>query len=84
VIGHFWAMLGKLTPRERGIVLLRDFHGWKYRVIAADYGVTTERIRQIRAKALRKICNVAWLQYCHAHPRPEQRATRPQVTYLWR
>ena len=49
-----------LTDREKDVVLRRfgfndDFHPETLQDIAKDYNVTRERIRQIEAKALRKL-----------------------------
>jgi len=43
-----------LTYRERHVAMLR-FAGFTLGTIARDFGVTPERIRQIEAKAGRKI-----------------------------
>ena len=44
-----------LTEREAGIVKLRYQQGMTYDSIGKVYGVTRERVRQIDAKALRKL-----------------------------
>ena len=44
-----------LTEREANIVKLRYQQGMKYDSIGKVYGVTRERVRQIDAKALRKL-----------------------------
>ncbi len=52
-------MLNELTDRERDILHLRfgfeDGHAYTLEAIGKHYGVTRERIRQIEAKALRKL-----------------------------
>jgi RNA polymerase primary sigma factor len=51
--------LDKLTDRERKIVVLRfGLHDGRYRTleeVGREFGITRERIRQIEAKALRKL-----------------------------
>ncbi|CAN5352910.1 RNA polymerase sigma factor RpoD [soil metagenome] len=51
--------LDKLTERERKIVVLRfGLHDGRYRTleeVGREFGITRERIRQIEAKALRKL-----------------------------
>jgi RNA polymerase sigma factor (sigma-70 family) len=54
--------LDQLPERERGIVILRfDLNEtgevWTYKRIAAQYGITAERIRQIERNALAKMRN---------------------------
>ena len=52
-------MLNELTDRERDILHLRfgfeDGHAYTLEAIGKHYGLTRERIRQIEAKALRKL-----------------------------
>ena len=51
--------LGKLTDRERKIIVLRfGLEDGKFRTleeVGREFGITRERIRQIEAKALRKL-----------------------------
>lgn len=44
-----------LTPREREVMLNRFYKGLTLEECAASYGATRERIRQMEAKALRKL-----------------------------
>lgn len=46
------AALSCLNPIDRDIVIRRHYHGHKLREIAADYGVTKERIRQRAQRAV--------------------------------
>lgn len=46
------AML-KLKPQQQAVLKARFIDGRKLREVAADYGLTRERIRQIESKALR-------------------------------
>ena len=52
-------VLRSLTPREREVIELRfglrDGHPRTLDEVARTYGITRERIRQIEAKALRKL-----------------------------
>ena len=43
----------KLKPQQQAVLKARFIDGRKLREVAEDYGVTSERIRQIEAKALR-------------------------------
>lgn len=58
-IANIYAAIDMLTPREQEIVRLRfgldDGVESTLDVLAAKYGVSRERIRQIEAKALRKL-----------------------------
>jgi len=58
-------MLGNIGFRERRVLELRfgliDGHPRTLEVVGNEFGVTRERIRQIEAKALRKL-----KQFCHA------------------
>ncbi len=47
--------LSFLTPKERQILYLRTQNSTSITECAKRFGVTKERIRQIEAKALRKI-----------------------------
>ena len=46
--------LQSLTERERNVVTKRS-EGWTLKAIGAELGVQAERVRQIEAKALRKL-----------------------------
>lgn len=48
-------VLASLTARERHVVSERFFEERTYEDVSKDFGVTRERIRQIEAKAIRKI-----------------------------
>jgi len=52
-------VLGELTPREKRVLQLRfglqDGHGRTLEEVGQEFNVTRERIRQIEAKALRKL-----------------------------
>jgi len=52
-------MLGELTDREKEVIRLRfgieDGHPHTLEEVGRRFGVTRERIRQIEAKALRKL-----------------------------
>lgn len=47
--------MGNLTGREQEVLTYRFVHGMTYDEIGPLYGVTRERIRQVEAKALRKL-----------------------------
>ena len=57
-VGHL-VVLDTLTPRERRVLQLRfgliDGHQRTLEEVGKRFGVTRERIRQIEAKALRKL-----------------------------
>ena len=58
---HIDALLGDLKERERQVIVLRfgleDGHPRTLEEVGKDFNVTRERIRQIEAKALRKLRN---------------------------
>ncbi len=47
--------LNKLSERERGVVVKEYFDGLVLREIAASYGLSIERVRQIKLKALKRL-----------------------------
>jgi len=57
--GHIDEVLGSLNPRERKVLELRfgliDGRNRTLEEVGREFGVTRERIRQIEAKALRKL-----------------------------
>jgi len=57
--GHLGEVLDTLTPREQRVLELRfgikDGRGRTLEEVGKEFGVTRERIRQIEAKALRKL-----------------------------
>lgn len=61
--GSMEYMLATLSPRERDILHLRYVHHMTLPDIAAKYNVTRERIRQIEAKAIRKLRHPTRLRY---------------------
>ena len=58
---HIDALLGDLKERERQVIVLRfgleDGHPRTLEEVGKEFNVTRERIRQIEAKALRKLSN---------------------------
>ena len=58
---HIDALLGDLKERERQVIELRfglrDGHPRTLEEVGKEFNVTRERIRQIEAKALRKLRN---------------------------
>lgn len=44
-----------LTEREQEVITLRDIEGYTLEAVAERYHITKERVRQIEAKAIRKI-----------------------------
>ena len=58
---HIDALLGDLKERERQVIVLRfgleDGHSRTLEEVGKEFNVTRERIRQIEAKALRKLRN---------------------------
>ena len=58
---HIDALLGDLKERERQVIVLRfgleDGHPRTLKEVGKEFNVTRERIRQIEAKALRKLRN---------------------------
>ena len=58
---HIEALLGDLKERERQVIVLRfgreDGHPRTLEEVGREFKVTRERIRQIEAKALRKLRN---------------------------
>ena len=48
-------VLAGLTEREQGILIARYKDAMTYEAVGKNYGVTRERIRQIEAKAIRKL-----------------------------
>ena len=61
LIEHIDALLGDLKERERQVIVLRfgleDGHPRTLEEVGKEFNVTRERIRQIEAKALRKLRN---------------------------
>ena len=54
---HIDALLGDLKERERQVIGLEDGHPRTLEEVGKEFNVTRERIRQIEAKALRKLRN---------------------------
>ena len=58
---HIDALLGDLKDRERQVIVMRfglvDGHPRTLEEVGKSFNVTRERIRQIEAKALRKLRN---------------------------
>jgi len=52
---RFWCLLETLTRREALVLILRYEHGYTLEDTGAALEVTRERIRQIEAKAMRKL-----------------------------
>ena len=46
---------GRLTDREKNVIVLRSIRGKALEEIAREYRVTRERIRQVEARAIRKL-----------------------------
>jgi len=61
--------LEPLSERERRIVLLRygfdGSEGWTYGKIASEFGVSSERIRQIEKAALEKLASAGSSSQLH-------------------
>lgn len=51
---YSWLTRG-LSPRDRNVVSLLYQHGWSLTSLAAEWGVSKQRIQQIQARALSKI-----------------------------
>lgn len=50
----FWCVaMEVVTQKQAEVICLRFIEGMTYREVGSHFGVTTERIRQIEAKALR-------------------------------
>ena len=48
-------VLNTLDPKEEKIIKMRFYYGMSLEGVAEEFGVTKERIRQIEAKALRRL-----------------------------
>ena len=57
-------MLERLTPREKKVLTKRYFEEQTFREIAENMGVSTERIQQIEAKAMRNVRRNMWNDDC--------------------
>lgn len=55
--------IAELTDREQKVLEMRFEHGMTYEQCGYRFGVTRERIRQIEAKALRKLRNPRFSKY---------------------
>ena len=58
-MGTLMYVLHTLTPREYMVILMRFSEGETYEQVGKHFNVTRERIRQIEAKAIRKLRNPA-------------------------
>lgn len=63
--------LATLTEREQGVIAYRFARKFTLEQTAREYGVTRERIRQIEAKALRKLRHPDRINMIRAVPRTE-------------
>lgn len=68
------AAMGSLTQMEKEVLYYRFWNGLTLEDIAGKLKVTTERIRQVEAKAIRKLKNAAELKSINENLDPEQEA----------
>lgn len=66
--------LATLTEREQGVIACRFERGLTLEQTAKEYGITRERIRQVEAKALRKLRHPTRISMMRAVPRTELHA----------
>lgn len=68
-----WEALEKLTEQERDVIVMIFFEGKTAQAIAAERGVSGERISQIKRKAIKKLRTMPTLKVLYEENRTEQR-----------
>ncbi len=76
------AALATLTEREQGVLIYRFQRKLTLEQCGKEYGVTRERIRQIEAKALRKLRHPTRANMMKAVPLPELQAKHTEYCKL--
>ncbi len=76
------AALATLTEREQGVIMHRFQRKLTLEQCGKEYGVTRERIRQIEAKALRKLRHPTRANMMKAVPLPELQAMHTEYCKL--
>lgn len=76
------AVLGTLMEREQEILLKRYRDKMTLKAIGAEYKISAERVRQIEAKALRKLQHPQWATMLIAVPLSEMKKEREEYRKL--
>ncbi|GEM_PF-313271 len=68
-----WEALEKLTERERDVIVLIFFEGKTAQAIAAEWGVSAQRVGQIKGQAIHTLRKIPTLKVLYEENRAEKR-----------
>lgn len=68
-----WEALEKLTEQERAVIIMLFFEVRTAQAVAAEFGVSAQRVGQVKAQAIRKLRTMPALKVLYEENRAEQR-----------